>query len=68
MAFRTIVIESRCKLEYSLNYLIRRKGNEVNKVVIDEIKTLVINSLQVSITSSLLAELIKKKVKILFIV
>lgn len=67
MAFRTIVIESRCKLEYSLNYLICRKGNEVNKVVIDEIKTLVINSLQVSITSSLLAELIKKKVKIIFI-
>lgn len=67
MAFRTIVIESRCKLEYSLNYLICRKGNEVNKVLIDEIKTLVVNSLQVSITSSLLAELMKKKVKVIFI-
>lgn len=66
MSFRTIVIASRCKLEYSLNYLICRKGNEINRVVIDEIKTLVINSLQVSITTSLINELIKKKVKIIF--
>ena len=66
MAFRTLVIESRCKLEYSLNYLICRKGNEVNRVVIDEIKTLVIDSLQVSITTSLITELVKKKVKIIF--
>lgn len=66
MSFRTVVIASRCKLEYSLNYLICRKGNEINRVVIDEIKTLVINSLQVSITTSLINELIKKKVKIIF--
>lgn len=67
MAFRTIVIESRCKLEYSLNYIVCRKGNEITKVLLDEVKTLIINSLQVSITSSLISELIKKKVKILFI-
>lgn len=67
MAFRTIVVNSRCKLECSLNYLVCRKGNEVNRVVIDEIKTLVINSLQVSITTSLISELIQKKVKIIFI-
>lgn len=67
MAFRTIVVESTCKLELSLNYLICRKGNEIKKVVIDEIKTLVINSLQVSITTSLISELIKKKIKIIFV-
>lgn len=66
MAFRTVIIESRCKLEYSLNYLVCRKGDKITKLVIDEIKTLVIDSLQVSITSSLIAELINKKVKIIF--
>lgn len=67
MAFRTVVVQNRCKLEYSLNYLICRKGNDVTRIVIDEIKTLVIDSLQVSITSGLINELLKKKVKILFI-
>ena len=67
MAFRTILIQNRCKLEYSLNYMICRKGNEEIKILIDEIKLLIIDSLQVSITTSLISELIKKKVKILFI-
>jgi len=66
MPFRTIVIENRCKLEYSMNYMICRKGEEVYKVVIDEIKTLVIDSLQVSITTKLISELMIKKVKIIF--
>lgn len=67
MAFRTVIIESRCKLEYSLNYLVCRKDNEEKKVLLDEIKTLIVNSLQVSITTSLLAMLIDKKIKVIFI-
>lgn len=66
MSFRTIVIESRCKLEYSLNYLVCRKGNEELKVLLDEIKTIIVNSTQVSITTSLLAECLDKKIKIIF--
>ena len=66
MSFRTIVIDSRCKLEYSLNYMVCRKGTEIKRVLMNEIKTLVINSLQVSITTSLISELIKNKVKIIF--
>lgn len=65
MAFRTIVINNRCKLEYSLNYLICRKDNSITKVLLDEIKVLVINSTQVSLTSSLLSECINKKIKII---
>ena len=67
MSFRTIIDENRCKLEYSLNYLVCRKTDETIRVLVDEIKTLVINSLQVSITTSLISELIKRKVKIIFI-
>lgn len=66
MAFRTVIIENRCKLEYSLNYLVCRKDNEEKKVLLDEIKTLVINSLQVSITTSLIAMLMEKKIKVIF--
>lgn len=66
MSFRTIVIESRCKLEYSLNYLVCRKGNDELKVSLDEIKNIIVNSTQVSITTSLIAECLDKKIKIIF--
>ena len=66
MAFRTIVINNRCKLEYSLNYLICRKENTNTKILIDEIKTIIINSNQVSMTSCLISECINKKIKIIF--
>lgn len=66
MAFRNVIISNRCKLEYSLNYLICRKGNEDVKILLDEIKLLVINSTQVAITSSLICKLSEKKIKIIF--
>ena len=66
MAFRTIVIESRCKLEYSLNNLVCRKGNDETRILLDEIKTIIINSGQVSITTGLISEIIKKNVKLIF--
>lgn len=66
MSFRTIIVKDRCKLDYSLNYLVCRKLKEDKKVNIDEIKILLIDSTQVSITSALITELSKKKVKIIF--
>lgn len=66
MAFRNIIISNRCKLEYSLNYLVCRKTNEEYKILLDEIKTVVINSTQVSITSSLISKLSEKKIKVMF--
>lgn len=65
MAFRTVIVNDRCKLEYSLNYLICRKLTEEKKVLLDEIKLLIINSTQVSISSYLLAKCIEKKIKII---
>lgn len=67
MSFRTVIVSSRCKLEYSLNYLVFRNSNCEKRILLDEIKTLVINSLQVSVTSNLLFELMKKKIKVIFI-
>lgn len=66
MGFRNIVIDGRCKLEYSLNYLVCRKGMEEKRVLINDIKTVIINSTQVSITTCLISELSKSKVKVIF--
>lgn len=66
MSFRSLVINNRCKLEYSLNYLAVNKGEETKRVLLDEVKMIIINSTQVSITSALISECINKKIKILF--
>lgn len=65
MAFRTIVVKRRCKLEYSLNYLICR-GEEEKRVLLDEIEFLIIQNTGVSLTCALLSALIEKKVKVIF--
>ena len=66
MAFRTIVVSSHCKLEYSLNYLVYKTTEEIKRINLDEIHTIIIESSMVSITSSLLIELINKKIKVIF--
>ncbi|QLY40370.1 type II CRISPR-associated endonuclease Cas1 [Hujiaoplasma nucleasis] len=65
MGFRTVVIKKRCKLSYSLNYLIYR-GEEEYKINLQEISTLIIESTAVSLTSSLIAELSNRKVNVIF--
>ena len=57
MGFRTVVIKSRAKLEFRLNSLVIR-GEDEKKIYISEINTLIIQSTAVSLTASLLNELI----------
>ena len=66
MGFRTVVVSSHSKLEYSLNYLVFKTINEVKRININEIQTLIIESTSVSITSALLIELMKQKIKVIF--
>lgn len=66
MPFRNIIVSERCKLEYSLNYLICRKGMEEKRILLDEIKTIMIQTTQVSITTSLITMISKKKIKLIF--
>lgn len=66
MSWRTVVIGSRSKLDFKMNYMIIRKDFETTKVYIDEIYMLIIESTAVSLTAVLMNELIKKKVKIVF--
>lgn len=65
MGYRTVVIKSRCKLEYSLNYLVHRADKET-RINLDEINSIIIQSTQVSLTSALLSELVNKKIKVIF--
>lgn len=65
MGFRTVIIKNRAKLEARLNSLIVR-GEQEKKVFLDEINTLIIQSTAVSLTASLLCELMKRNIKVIF--
>jgi CRISPR-associated endonuclease Cas1 subtype II len=52
-------------LEYKLGYLVCR-GEEIKKVFIEEISTLIVESTAVAMTSALLNELVKNKVNVIF--
>lgn len=65
MGFRTVIIKNRAKLEVRLNSLIIR-GEQEKKVFIDEINTLIVQNTAVSLTASLLCELMKRNIKVIF--
>ena len=65
MSWLVVVISKRAKLDYQLGYLVVR-NESVTKIHLGEISTLLIESTAVSITTSLLAELTKKKIKVIF--
>lgn len=65
MSWRIIVISKRAKLDYQLGYMVVR-NEEITKIHLGEISTILIESTAVSITASLLSELVKKKVKVIF--
>ncbi|MCF8021035.1 MAG: type II CRISPR-associated endonuclease Cas1 [Vallitaleaceae bacterium] len=65
MSFRTVVITQHCKLSYKDNYMIVR-GQEITKIHMSEINTLMIDTTQSVITSHLMCELIKNKSKVIF--
>lgn len=65
MSWRTVVISNSAKLDYKMGYMIVRQS-EITKIHMSEIALLLIESTAVSITASLLAELTKQKVKVIF--
>lgn len=66
MSFRTVVVKTRCKLEYSLNYLVYRTADSEKKICLNEISTLIIQNTGVAITAALLSMLMEKKIKVMF--
>lgn len=65
MSWRTVIITKRCKLDLSMGYMVIR-GEETNRVFIDEIAILIIENPAVSMTGCLLSELSQKKIRIIF--
>lgn len=65
MGWRTVYISGRAKLDLKMNHLIVRK-EDIVKIHISEICTLIIESTTVSLTTALLAELSRSKVKVIF--
>lgn len=65
MSWRTVVISSSAKLDYQLGFLVVRKDETV-KIHLDEISVLLIESTAVSLTTALICELTKKKIKVIF--
>lgn len=65
MTWRIVEVASNCKLELKLNYMVVR-GEDVRKVHVSEIAVLILENTMISMTASLLCELTKRKVKIIF--
>lgn len=65
MSFRTIVVNSRSKLSLQLGYLVCR-GEQETRVHLNEISTIIVQNTGVSITTSLLVELNRKNINVIF--
>ena len=65
MSWRVVVITRRCKLDYSMNYMVIR-GEETKRILLDEMAVLMIENNAVSMTGCLLSALLDKKIKVIF--
>lgn len=65
MSFRTVAIESPCRLSYQGGYMVVRKEDDTSKVHLSEISTVILATEQVYISAYLLAELAKAKISLI---
>jgi len=65
MSWRTVVVSEPAKLELKLGYLVVR-GETISRISLSEINILIIESTAAAITTSLLCELSKRKIKVVF--
>lgn len=65
MSWRTVVISNVAKLDYKLDCMVVRQ-TDTTKVHLSEIGLLLVESTAVSITASLMCELVKRKIKVIF--
>ena len=64
--WRVIVITGRSKLDLRYNSISIRRDNGTDFIHIGEVNTLILETTTISITASLMCELIKQKVKVIF--
>lgn len=66
MSWRVVVISSRAKLDYKMDYLVVRNEETTSRIHISEIAVLMLESTAVSFTAYLMCELVKRKINIVF--
>ena len=65
MGWRTVAVETACKLSYKNGYMTIR-GESESAVYIPDIDTLIVSTPQCQITGVLISELLKNKVNVVF--
>lgn len=65
MSWRTIVVSRSAKLDYQMGYMVVRQ-DETTRIFLNEISTVIIETTAVSITGTLMCELVKNKIKVVF--
>lgn len=65
MSWRTVIINSQCKLDYKMGFLVVR-SDDVKRIYLDEIAILLIENPAVSLTGCLIEALTEKKIKVIF--
>lgn len=65
MSWRIVVISNSAKLDYQMGYMVVRQ-EKTTKIFINEIRTVILETTAISITGTLLCELNKNKVKVIF--
>ena len=65
MSWRTVVVSRSAKLDYQMGYMVVRQ-EETTKIFLNEISTVMIETTAVSITGTLMCELINNKIKVIF--
>lgn len=66
MGWRTVVVSRSSKLDLKLGYMVIRNSEETIRVHISEISVLIIENTASSVTTALLSELTKQKIKVIF--
>ncbi len=66
MSFRTVVVQSKAKISFKNDYVVIRNEKEVKSVHVSEIGTLIIDTTLASLTTHLLCEISRQKIKIIF--
>ncbi len=66
MSWRTMVVNQHSKLSYQNNCLIYRSGKDMEKIPISEINTVIIETTDVVVTTSLIFKLVESNIKTIF--
>lgn len=65
MSWRTVVVSSHCKLDLKMGCMVIR-SDDIKRVSLDEISMVLVESTAVSITGSLISELTRRKIRLVF--